>query len=131
MSKKKNVYLLEIDRYISFLSNLSEDDIFKLQKGDSYIKFELMSNENNLDSNLTKNADVDVVSIIDELYRINTREDGILFLQSKCFSKTDFEAVAKKLDVPFQKKDSIEKIKNKIIEGTIGFRLRSQAIQGI
>ena len=34
------------------------------------------------------------------------------------------------LDIPFQKKDSIDRILEKIIEGTIGFRLRSQAIQG-
>jgi len=50
---------------------------------------------------------------------------------SKCHSKIDIENIAKKLDVPFQKKDSIEKLKYKIIERTIGFRLRSQAIQGV
>jgi hypothetical protein len=36
----------------------------------------------------------------------------------------DFEAVAIKLNVPFRKKDSIEKIKNIKIESTIRFILR-------
>lgn len=130
MSKKKNFYLQEINKYLSFLSNLSEDDVLKLQKGDSYIKIDLIKNETNLGSTSNKIIDSEVELAINELYKINTRDEGELFLQSKCSTKSDYEAIAKKLDVPFQKKDSIEKIKSKIIEGTIGFRIRSQAIQG-
>ena len=60
---------------------------------------------------------------------MNSREDGFKLLVDKCSSRLDLEVLARKLDIPFTKKDIIEKLKDKIIEGTIGFRLRSQAIQ--
>lgn len=49
---------------------------------------------------------------------------------SKCSSRLDFETIAKRMDIPFQKKDTIERLKEKIIESSIGYKIRSQAIQG-
>ncbi len=36
----------------------------------------------------------------------------------------------KSLDIPLLQRDNIEKLQEKIIESTIGYRLRSEAIQG-
>lgn len=132
MKKINNIYIQLIDSFLSYIDNLSVDDILKLKKNEINIKFEI---EPNLNKNIKKLKKVnltasDIDLIISNLYQINNRQEGINYLSSKCSSKLDFENIVKKLDVPFQKKDSIDKLVYKIIERTIGFRLRSEAIQG-
>lgn len=135
MSNSKNLFLKQIEKYLSFLNNLSAEEIANLENGEATVRFEIINvykkytpkgnsiklfNENNFVPE----------EIISYMLKLESREIGEIYLSSKCSSKADFIILAKKLDLPFEKKDSIEKIKNKIIEATIGFRLRSQAIQG-
>ena len=70
----------------------------------------------------------DIDTVINTLLAINSRQEGETYLVSKCKSKTDLVEVAKKLDLPYR--TNITVLKERIIEGTIGFRLRSDAIQG-
>ena len=67
-------------------------------------------------------------NIINRLKSYNTREEGESYLLSLDLKRKDLEAVAKALDLPYSKKDTIVKIREKIIEGTIGYRLSSNAI---
>lgn len=120
-----NIYLREVEKFISYLNNLPEEKIVKLQNGVCNIRFVY----NELDIN-NKNSSVDVDYIIHEFPKMKTRKEGEEYLLSRKLKRLDLEIILRKLDIPFQKKDSIEKLRDKIIEGTIGFRLRSQAIQG-
>lgn len=133
MKQVKNIPVQLIENYLSFIKSLSSEEIIKLETNETAIRFEIVPNleKNNIRKKpKTLNSLIDLDLIISNLYKINNRQEGEKYLSSKCSSKAEFESVAKKLDVPFQKKDSIEKLKYKIIERTIGFRLRSQAIQG-
>ena len=132
MKKTNNIYVKLIDNFLSYINNLSVDDVLKLENNEINIRFEI---EPVLNNNIkkTKKEDLtvsDIDLIILNLYKINNRQEGIAYLASKCSSKIDFENIVKKLDLPFQKKDNTEKLVYKIIERTIGFRLRSEAIQG-
>jgi hypothetical protein len=121
-----NIYLREVERFVSYLDNLPEEKIVKLQKGACNIKFVY----NELDNTNNKDSSNSINYIILEFSKMKTRKEGEEYLLSQKLKKLDLENILRKLDIPFQKKDSMERLKDKIIEGTIGFRLRSQAIQG-
>lgn len=71
-----------------------------------------------------------VETIISEMSDMKTRKEGAEYLAALGLKKTAMFAILKKMDVPFRASESTEKIRQKIIEGTIGFRIRSKAIQG-
>ena len=60
----------------------------------------------------------------------NTREEGAALLKEKCSTKEELTRLAKFLDLPVQKSDKIGQISERIVEATIGYRIRSAAIQG-
>ena len=129
MKKKKNIFIEQYDLLSSFLQKLSNEEIAELESGKKEIKIEL-TDKNNLTNRKTQTFDeLQIQSLISELNTINSREVGMKLLVDRCRIRSDYEAIAKKLDIPFTKKDPVDKLKEKIIEGTIGFRLRSQAIQ--
>ena len=45
-------------------------------------------------------------------------------------TKRELESLARQLDLPVRSRDTIALLQEKIIEGTIGFRLRSKAVRG-
>ncbi len=59
-----------------------------------------------------------------------TREAGQTVLTERNWNKTALIALARRLDLPVQRRDPNERIRDRIVEATIGYRLRSKAIQG-
>jgi len=72
----------------------------------------------------------DILEVESLLRKIDSREIGTATLKEKCTNKESLILVAKHLDLPVQKREKNDTIIEKIIENTIGFRLRSQSIQG-
>ncbi|MBW1650495.1 MAG: hypothetical protein JRJ44_07445 [Deltaproteobacteria bacterium] len=68
--------------------------------------------------------------VINFLNNTDERDAGLKILNEKCPNKFYLESLMKSLDIPFLQRDNIKKLQEKIIESTIGYRLRSQAIQG-
>jgi len=133
MGKNTNIYLIQFDKLTSFLKGLNDIEIANLESGNFEIKMELVSKKDYLKNSPSRVLSYDEFAaqqIIDELNNFNNREEGLKFLLTKCSSRIDLESIARRMDIPFQKKDTIDKLKEKIIESSIGFRLRSQAIQG-
>lgn len=65
-----------------------------------------------------------------ELQRLSDREAGTSLLQQRCNTKIRLEKLARRLDLPVRREDTAENLRDRIVEATIGFRLRSQAIRG-
>jgi hypothetical protein len=61
---------------------------------------------------------------------LSNRQEAKSLLDDKFGSKKALEALARRLDIPINKKDKIEELRDKIVEATVGARMRSQAIQG-
>lgn len=73
---------------------------------------------------------MNVEGIIRDLTASTTRQDAQSLLDSKYSSKKQLELIARRLDIPIIRQDKVEFLRDKIIEATVGARLRSQAIQG-
>ncbi|OPL14552.1 MAG: hypothetical protein AVO38_11320 [delta proteobacterium ML8_D] len=67
---------------------------------------------------------------VEKLHGFSTRDEGERYLEQLCRTKEDLLRIARYLDLPAQKKEPIKQIKDKLIESTIGFRVRSAAVQG-
>lgn len=102
----------------------------KLESNKYTIKHSLIPTEGKSINSNEKMDCTEIDDIINILNSINSRREGESFLISKKTSKSDLESIAKRMDIPLSKKDNIAKMIQKIIEGTIGYRLNSQAIQG-
>jgi len=71
-----------------------------------------------------------VREIAAKLQTLRPREAGERLLQDEAPNRPALEALARFLQLPVQRDDTIERLRAKIIENTIGSRLRSEAIQG-
>ena len=125
MENIDKVLLKEVNRFVTFLSNLTEEEKLKLANRSVTVRFTI---EGVSSSSIKQMERGETETIINRLKSYNTREEGELYLLSLDLKRKDLEAVAKALDLPYSKKDTIVKIREKIIEGTIGYRLRSNAI---
>ena len=72
---------------------------------------------------------LDVINQLPDLNSMQSREEAYSYISSSDLKKADLEAICKQLDLPFTKKENIKALQEKIIEGTVGYKLRSQAIQ--
>lgn len=64
------------------------------------------------------------------LQGLSSREEGNELLLREDLKREGLETLARSLQLPVQRDDSVERLREKIIENLIGSRLRSNAIQG-
>jgi len=72
----------------------------------------------------------DVKEIAARLRRLPSRDAGEELLQSEFPSRRSLETLARLLQLPVQRDDTVQRLRAKIVENTIGSRLRADAIQG-
>lgn len=75
-------------------------------------------------------TDASVEELIMEITALSTRQEAQSLLDAKCPARKSLEPIARHLDIPIVKQDKVEALRDKIIEATVGARIRSQAIQG-
>ena len=110
------------------LEKLSDEEISRLSDNQFSIEIRIVrrrikDEKNDLDH-------VDCENIINQLANITNREEAQLLLNLRCPSKKSLEIIARKLDLPIIKQGKIDDLRDRIVEATVGSRIRSQAIQG-
>lgn len=124
-----------LDTISDKLSKLSKNEIQLLINGDADIDI-LIVRKDVKSKNLRVNdklglEKLDTFSkVISRLGEAVSRDAGIIILEEIIPLKNDLESFAKHIDVVVSKSDRVENIKNKIVDATIGAKLRSGAIQG-
>lgn len=68
--------------------------------------------------------------VVDWLRQVNTREEGMEFLNREVTNRRELAQVSRVADVYISKEDTIDKIREKLIEALVGSRLNSMAIRG-
>ena len=67
--------------------------------------------------------------ILEQISNSPTREIGFDILEKQGFTRTELASLARRREIHINRDDKAERIKEKIIESTIGSRLRSNAIR--
>lgn len=125
---RNNFYVLEMERFIAFLNKLPQTMVKEIENGEKRIEINVISTSKESDEPIQQNSVV-VSKSISLLNSMQSREEAYSYLSSSDLKKTDLEAICKQLDLPFTKKENIKALQEKILEGTVGYKLRSQAIQ--
>lgn len=111
-----------------FISKLSKQEVNDLIKGRSQLV--LASKKKTKKPARKQLTDQDAKEILNRLNGAATREEGRQILEKDCKFKSDLEVLARSADLPVQKRNTIAILRDRIIEATIGYRLRSKAIRG-
>ena len=128
MSKSAgNSYAKFLEIVVREVFKLSEKDIQKIINMDYELKISVVEKKRASDAKADI-SDKDIAQILDYLNIIQNRESALVELSS--LTKKNLEMIARKLDVAIQKSDKVEAIRLKIVEATVGARLRSSAIHG-
>jgi hypothetical protein len=117
------------DKLLKEIENLTENDLHKIDNNthDVKIKIEKIKKKEVNKTDLTE----EIMKVFEkQLYDLSTRESGKELLYSVLKDKLSAEYFAKYMKVSFLKQDNKDFIINKIVEATIGAKLRSNAIKG-
>jgi hypothetical protein len=79
-------------------------------------------------SNITK-PQPDLSAVRDTLNAMSTREEGHSYLESLNLNQETLRRLSREFDLPTPRSDTVERLRERIVESSIGYRLRSQAIR--
>lgn len=74
--------------------------------------------------------ELDYSHLSERLLALDSRDAAVAFLTEHAPSKAALSSLARHLEVPVSKQDKVEAIRDKLVESTVGARLRSEAIRG-
>ncbi|MDG4767728.1 hypothetical protein O7632_27070 [Solwaraspora sp. WMMD406] len=112
---------------VELVRSLSVDDVERLLKGEA--KLAVVSRSVKPSSNRNFASSIDIDGIRSTLVAMDSRDDGLLYLRQLKLSRNALQALSEAMDLPVRKSDKIEDLMGNLIEATIGFRLRSNAIR--
>lgn len=115
-------------RLENFLNTLSDVQLHRLSIGEVEVHFSLTQAASVNKRNAISQSIVDCNMIVLELRQSQNEKVAMEYLSSLNLSRDGYMQILKCLDIPTSNRDSISKMSRKIIDGTIGFQLRSQAI---
>lgn len=129
MNSKRIQFSGALRRLVDAVERLSEDDFSKLADESFNIEIRLTRKRSKEESILPA-QEADLANIIEKLTALPNREEAQQFLDANFSTRKSVEPIARKLDIPISKQDKVETLRDKVIEATVGARVRSQAIQG-
>lgn len=130
MSQNKLHVLL--DRLASAARTLTEEEIEAVVSGRARIRIRIESpraavqsreGERGLDSGQA------LQSAANRLRSMASRDEGMEYLKANFLKRPDLLRLARVLDISISSRDPRSRVEERIIDATIGFRLRSEAIQ--
>jgi hypothetical protein len=116
-------------RLAAALERMSDEEIARLNEPGTEIEIKVLRRRSR-DEELAPEARLDLTDIVAKLTTAASRYDASKFLDDSFGTKKALEQIARHLDVVVSKQDKVETLRDKIIEATVGARLRSEAIQG-
>jgi len=141
MSTSRDEVRVLLDALASLMRSITSDDITRLREGSSRLALVDVSdatsearsmpaaNEGRDASSRTRTP-FDPSTVLGLLDTSTTRDDALRMLQDQKLSSGMLKELASHLEIRTQKGDSTEVIMEKIIEATVGLRLRGAAIRG-
>jgi hypothetical protein len=120
--------LRELTRQIQ---TMDDDEIAELVSGTARIEVTFAGKKKLPTGKRSKATDEDVSHLLERLRAASSREEGERILNENEMSRGALARLARQLDIRLDKAQPIEDVRARIIESTIGYRLRSAAIQGV
>jgi len=128
MEKSQKGLALILNKLLTSIMSLSDEDIEKLsdKSYDIEVRVVRKRNKDDVDQPPSENFR----ELIQKLTSFDNRNEALDFLLRTFETKKPLETLARSLDIPILKQDKAENLRDKIIEATVGARIRSEAIKG-
>jgi hypothetical protein len=127
--KRNEVLASVLEKLSNAVAILTDEDIEKLVTGSHSIELKIVRNRAN-SKNLNEVEGFDPADVVRQLNQFTDRVIASNHLRDLAKNKKMLESLARYLDIALSKQDKTEDLINKIIESTVGARLRSSAIRG-
>lgn len=116
-----------LQRVAAFLRSLTPKELEELASGRAQLS---LASRNRKRSGPEELSPKSVEGIIRKLRSLGTREDGSVYLAQEAPARAHLVQIAVAMDVPAPKSDTVTKLRERLVETAIGYRLRSDAIRG-
>lgn len=116
-------------RVAATLERMSEDEISRLNDPNCEIEIKVIRRRGKEEP--APEVLQDMNELVAKLTAFPSRADASQFMEATFETRKTLDQIARHLDVPVLKQDKLETLREKIIEATVGARLRSEAIKGI
>lgn len=111
----------------NFLRRLSDEEVRQLAAGEARIVLD--SKKTRPSTRSKERGSVNIARTIEVLGTKATREEGLSYLEQLHLTRMNLRRLADAMDLPVPKSDTVDRLTDRIIEATIGYRLRSAAIR--
>lgn len=127
--KRNEVLTTVLEKLSNAVASLTDEDIEKLVTGSHSIELKIVRNRTSSKKS-NEMEGIDSAEIVRQLGEFTDRAIASNHLRDRAKNKKTLELLARHLDIALTKQDKMEDLINKIIESTVGARLRSSAIRG-
>jgi len=108
----------------------TDDDLAAFVAGDRELSFRAPARPASQRKRPAEAVQAEVERVRRDLGEMNTREAGVEYLEKMALSRDALRALVGALDLPLNHSDNMERLRNRVVEALIGYRLRSEAIRG-
>ena len=133
MDVQRSVLVKLFEELAKTFKGIPDDEFSRIVKGDLRVA---ISFEEEPSSSTSKERVIDTISegkmrgVQRKLVTASSREEGYRIISNEFVRKAELFAFAKHLDLPVQRNDKVDKIREKIVTYTVGRRLGGDAIRG-
>lgn len=110
------------------LEKMSDEELARFSEPGTEIEIKVLRRR--IRDDVAPNARVDMTETVAKLTASASRSEASKLLEDGFATRKALEQIARHLDVVVSKQDKAETLRDRIIEATVGARLRSEAIQG-
>lgn len=110
------------------LEGMSDEELARLNEPGTEIEIKVLRRRSKEVG--TPVIQIDIADITAKLEMVASRAEASEYLEKNFGTKKVLEQIARSFDVVVSKQDKTETLRDRIIEATVGARLRSEAIQG-
>lgn len=128
MKRNEQISLI-LDLLSKAVVNLRDDELERVTRGTHSIELKIIRNRSGSKA-VTDVEHFNAAEIAKKLEEFSDRVVASNYLREIASNKKSLELLARYLDIVMSKQDKAEDLVNKIIESTVGARLRSSAIRG-
>ncbi len=115
-------------RLAAAVERMSDEELARLNEPGTEVEIKVLRRR--AKDEIAPEARLDLPDILAKLTASASRAEASKFLDDSFGTKKALDQIARHLDVVVLKQDKVETLRDKIIEATVGARLRSEAIQG-
>lgn len=129
MTASTDISIEILKQVSSLLRRLTPEDLEDLIAGRARLTCEAMPKKGVPRKTATQNVpDPEEVRTVLEAF--DSREEGLSYLNDLGLNREKLRSLASAFDLPVPRSDTVDKIKGRLVEATIGYRISSEAIRG-